>query len=273
MFQPQGFKLQSTAHREHLKSKDLVGSIANNGIFHLIKKEAPLSRGALSFAHAIVVVNFGLAFPVAVQRGIFGLVVVLIRAVTRTREGVTVSLRIGAETVLEIDIFVFVGGVVVNRLEVVDDRIKLRRVHRVRSKAQRGENEGGFGGGESEVDLIHGRESKRILVRVKKKVKEKKGRSERPRIHQRGEAIPREIDFFVDGVDHREPSVKLGAVSVGQAGIIGGGIGGEGVDQVHAIQNETFFGAVKLFFEIFYFFSRSSPMPTREKTTVSRHFF
>ncbi|NCV86148.1 MAG: hypothetical protein EBW14_09785, partial [Oxalobacteraceae bacterium] len=29
----------------------------------------------------------------------------------------------------------------------------------------------------------------------------------------------------------------LGAVSVGQVGILGGGVGGEGVDQVHAKQN------------------------------------
>lgn len=84
-------------------------------------------------------------------------------------------------------------------------------------------------------------------MQVKEKVKEKKGRSERPRIDKGREAIPSGVNLVVDGVDHIKPSVEIGAVSVGQAGIIGGGGGGEEVNQVHAKQNETFFGAVKFF--------------------------
>jgi len=48
--------------------------------------------------------------------------------------------------------------------------------------------------------------------------------------------------------------VEIGAVSVGQAGIIGGGGGGEEVNQVHAKQNETFFGAVNFFVRFFFRF-------------------
>lgn len=88
-------------------------------------------------------------------------------------------------------------------------------------------------------------------MQVKKKVKEKKGRLTHPRIDIPRKAIPSRFDFVVDGVDRVEPSVKLGAVSVGQAGIIGGGIGGEEVDQVHVRENETFFGAVNFFFRFF----------------------
>ena len=88
-------------------------------------------------------------------------------------------------------------------------------------------------------------------MQVKKKVKEKKGRSTHPRIDITRKAIPSRFDFIVDGVDHIKPSVEIGAVSVGQAGIIGGGGGGEEVNQVHAKQNETFFGAVNFFVRFF----------------------
>ena len=91
-------------------------------------------------------------------------------------------------------------------------------------------------------------------MQVKKKVKEKKGRSERPRIDEGREAIPSRFDFIVDGVDHIKPSVEIGAVSVGQVGIFGGGVAGEEVDQVHERENETFFGAVNFFFRFFLFF-------------------
>jgi len=63
-------------------------------------------------------------------------------------------------------------------------------------------------------------------VQVKKKVKEKKGRSERPRIDKGREAIPSGVNFVVDGVDHIKPSVQIGAVSVGQIGVLGGGVAG-----------------------------------------------
>jgi len=88
-------------------------------------------------------------------------------------------------------------------------------------------------------------------VQVKKKVKEKKGRSERPRIDKGREAIPSGVNFVVDGVDHIKPSVQIGAVSVGQIGVLGGGVAGEGVDEVHERENETFFGAVNFFFRFF----------------------
>ena len=91
-------------------------------------------------------------------------------------------------------------------------------------------------------------------MQVKEKVKEKKGRSERPRIDEGREAIPSRFDFIVDGIDHVEPSVKLGAVSVGQVGIFGGGVAGEEVNQVHAKQNETFFRAVNFFVRFFFRF-------------------
>ena len=88
-------------------------------------------------------------------------------------------------------------------------------------------------------------------MQVKKKVKEKKGRSTHPRIDITRKAIPSRFDFIVDGVDHIKPSVEIGAVSVGQVGIFGGGVAGEEVNQVHAKQNETFFGAVNFFFRFF----------------------
>jgi len=181
---------------------------------------------------------------------IIGGPVVLIGAVTDRGKSVSIRFRIGEETVKRL---IFVGGVV-GRLQVVDDRIKLRRVHRVGSIAQRGENEGGFGEGEGEVDLVHGDKSRKKFVQVKKKVKKKKGCSEHPRIDITRKAIPSRFDFIVDGVDRVEPVVEIGAVSVGQAGIIGGGGGGEEVDQVHAKQNETFFGAVNFFLRFFQIF-------------------
>jgi len=185
---------------------------------------------------------------------IIGGPVVLVGAVTRRGEGIAIGFRIGAETVKRL---LLVGGVV-SRLQVVDDRIQLRRVHRVGRIPQGSEDEGDFGEGEADFDLVHGDKSKKKSVQVKKKVKEKKGRSERPRIDKGREAIPSGVNLVVDGIDHVEPSVKLGAVSVGQAGIIFGSGGGEGVDQVHAKQNETFFGAVnfflRFFFSIFFLF-------------------
>jgi hypothetical protein len=88
-------------------------------------------------------------------------------------------------------------------------------------------------------------------VKVKKKVKEKKGRSERPRIDEGREAIPSGVNFVVDGIDEGEKRLHLGNLGGGEGGDFGGGGAGEGVDQVHERENETFFGAVNFFFRFF----------------------
>jgi hypothetical protein len=88
-------------------------------------------------------------------------------------------------------------------------------------------------------------------VKVKKKVKEKKGRSERPRIDEGREAIPSGVNFVVDGIDEGEKRLHLGNLGGGEGGDFGGGGAGEGVNHVDERENETFFGAVNFFFRFF----------------------
>jgi len=95
-------------------------------------------------------------------------------------------------------------------------------------------------------------------VQVKKKVKEKKGRSERPRIDEGREAIPSGVNLVVDGIDEGEKRLHLGDLRRGESGDFGGGGAGEGVDQVHDRENETFFGAVNFFLRFFLFFFRDN---------------
>ena len=118
--------------------------------------------------------------------------IVLVGAEASRREGIRIRLRIGAETVLKIAVLNFiVGGFGISRFQVVDDRIQLRRVHRVGRIPQGSEDEGGFGEGEGEANLIHGDKSKKKFVQVKKKVKKKRGAQSAPestRVARRSQA-------------------------------------------------------------------------------------
>jgi hypothetical protein len=109
-------------------------------------------------------------------------------------------------------------------------------------------NEGGFAETKDEDDWIHRDKSKKKLVKVKKKVKEKKGGSKLPRIRQRREAIPRGFNFVVDAVHERKKRFHLSNLGGRERGDVSSSGGGEEVHEVHEGENDRFFCAVNFYF-------------------------
>ena len=149
----------------------------------------------------------------------------------------TVNVVIAVNVHVIADVF---GRVEVRILGAVDERLKVAD-HAVKRDvracalctAQSGQHKGGFVEGENKINGIHGDKSKKKLVKVKKKVKEKKRGSKRPRIRQRREAIPRGFNFVVDAIHEGKKGFHLGNLGGRERGDVSGSGGGEEMNEVH----------------------------------------
>jgi len=98
--------------------------------------------------------------------GVRGLVV-LVGAVPSGGEGVAVSLGVAAEAVKRL-VAVLLGNEV-GRIEVVDDGLQLGHIDATADIAQGGQNKGGFGEGEGQVDhrmmMVAGQRMTQFCVR------------------------------------------------------------------------------------------------------------